>query len=66
MAVTTIIGIVGTLLALGAIVFGIRMQRSPERGGAFLGPLYMLFGLIFIPVIWFMILVLMPESAAAQ
>lgn len=66
MATTTIIGILGTLLAFGAIIFGFRMQRSPERGGGFLGPLYMLFGLIFIPVIWFMILVLLPETAAVQ
>ena len=66
MEFTTLVGIAGTLLAVIAFGYGIRMMRSPEHGGATLGPFYMAFAAIFVPVIWFIILVLMPESAVAQ
>jgi len=65
MEFTTIVGYIGTILAVIAIVYGARMMRSPERGGGILGPAYMLFGALFVPVIWFIILVLLPGEGGA-
>ncbi len=54
-----IIGIAGTLTALFVFVNGWRMRAKGDQGRT-LGGLHMLMAALFIPMIWWIILVLMP------
>jgi len=55
-----IIGIVGTLVALYVFFNGWRLRKSGADGHT-LGGLHMLMAVLFIPMIWWIILVLMPS-----
>lgn len=59
----TLIGIVGTLLALAVSANGWRLARGAGgHRGAVLGRLHIWLGVLFIPLVWFIILVLIPGS----
>lgn len=55
----TLIGIIGTIIALGFFANGWRM-RSRGRAGSALGCAHMIMALLFIPMIWWIILRLLP------
>ena len=53
------IGIIGTLIALAVFANGWRI-RNQGRTGASLGCAHMLLAVLFIPMIWWIILTLLP------
>ncbi|KLI64551.1 hypothetical protein [Aurantiacibacter marinus] len=54
-----IIGVLGTLAALFVFVNGWRMRRKGDQGRT-LGGLHMLMAVLFVPMTWWIIMVLMP------
>lgn len=59
----TLIGIIGTLLALAVSANGWRLARGAGgTRGAVLGRLHVWLGVLFIPLVWFIILVLIPGN----
>ncbi|QIG54018.1 hypothetical protein G6N82_07505 [Altererythrobacter sp. BO-6] len=59
----TLIGIIGTLLALAVSANGWRLARGAGGNrGAVLGRLHIWLGVLFIPLVWFIILVLIPGN----
>lgn len=60
------IGVVGTVLALAVSANGWRLSRvAGDNRSAVLGRLHVWLGALFIPLIWFMIIVLIPDSNGA-
>lgn len=60
MSFTIAVGIVGTLVAMAMIVNAIRLGRSGKTGVSAFAQIQILMALIFIPLVWYMILVLLP------